>query len=316
MIYIGIILIIISCCLLYLSTKKYKAANEIEIAKNNELQKQIAEYQEQERKREKINQEIQALLIQQDTLYQNLANLRKEQEEWMEHQKAERERAAAAWNETYSYAAEQYEYALEQACVKAEQDFDKQQSDLQKEIKDIEDKLQTLKNTLTAGVEAQLREREKEQQLDFYRLKVSEQDLSDIKTLNTIKSMLFQPVILSKLIWSTYFQKQTTELCNRILGLNKKCGIYKITNILTEQCYIGQSVDIATRWKDHMKCGLGIEASATNKLYNAMQADGVWNFTFELLEECSRELLNEKEKFWINMYQSDKFGYNSTKGNK
>ena len=161
-----------------------------------------------------------------------------------------------------------------------------------------------------------MREREKEQQLDFYRLKVSEQDLSDIKTLNTIKSMLFQPVILSKLIWSTYFQKQTTELCNRILGLNKKCGIYKITNILTEQCYIGQSVDIATRWKDHMKCGLGIEASATNKLYNAMQTDGVWNFTFELLEECSRELLNEKEKFWINMYQSDKFGYNSTKGNK
>lgn len=316
MIYIGIILIIISCCLLYLSTKKYKAANKIEIAKNNELQKQIAEYQEQERKREKINQEIQTLLIQQDTLYQNLANLRKEQEEWMEHQKVERERAAAAWNETYSYAAEQYEYALEQACVKAEQDFDKQQSDLQKEIKDIEDKLQTLKNTLTAGVEAQLREREKEQQLDFYRLKVSEQDLSDIKTLNTIKSMLFQPVILSKLIWSTYFQKQTTELCNRILGLNKKCGIYKITNILTEQCYIGQSVDIATRWKEHMKCGLGIEASATNKLYNAMQTDGVWNFTFELLEECSRELLNEKEKFWINMYQSDKFGYNSTKGNK
>lgn len=316
MIYIGIILIIISCYLLYLSTKKYKAANEIEIAKNNELQKQIAECQEQERKREKINQEIQALLIQQDTLYQNLTNLRKEQDEWMKHQKAERERAAAAWNETYSYAAEQYEYALEQACIKAEQDFDKQQSDLQKEIKDIEDKLQTLKNTLTAGVEAQLREREKEQQLDFYRLKVSEQDLSDIKTLNTIKSMLFQPVILSKLIWSTYFQKQTTELCNRILGLNKKCGIYKITNILTEQCYIGQSVDIATRWKDHMKCGLGIEASATNKLYNAMQADGVWNFTFELLEECSRELLNEKEKFWINMYQSDKFGYNSTKGNK
>lgn len=316
MIYIGIILIIISCCLLYLSNKKYKAANEIEIVKNNELEKQIAEYQEQERKRERLNQEIKALLIQQDTLYQNLANLRKEQDEWMELQKAERDRATAAWKETYSYAAEQYMNSLEQAYIKAEKDFDKQYNELQQELDDVENKLQTLKNTLTAGVEAQLREREKEQQLDFYKLKVSEQDLSDIKTLNTIKSMLFQPVILSKLIWSTYFQKQTTELCNRILGLNKKCGIYKITNTLTEQCYIGQSVDIATRWKDHMKCGLGIEASATNKLYNAMQADGVWNFTFELLEECSRELLNEKEKFWINMYQSDKFGYNSTKGNK
>jgi len=36
--------------------------------------------------------------------------------------------------------------------------------------------------------------------------------------------------------------------------------------------------------KQHCKCGLGIDASATNKLYNTMQKDGVWNFTFELLE--------------------------------
>ena len=121
MIYIGIILIIISCCLLYLSNKKYKAANEIEIIKNNELKKQISE---QERKREKIKQEIQALLAQQDTLYQNLDNLRKEQDEWKEHQKAEREGVAAAWKETYSYVAEQYAGTLEQACIKAEKDFD------------------------------------------------------------------------------------------------------------------------------------------------------------------------------------------------
>ena len=75
-------------------------------------------------------------------------------------------------------------------------------------------------------------------------------------------------------------------------------------------------MDVSKRWKDHCKCGLGIEASATNKLYNNMQKNGVWNFYFELLEECSRNLLNEKERFWIEMYQSDKFGLNTTKGNK
>jgi hypothetical protein len=47
-----------------------------------------------------------------------------------------------------------------------------------------------------------------------------------------------------------------------------------------------------------------------------MQEDGVWNFSFELIEKCSREELNEKERLWIEMYQTDKFGYNSTKGNK
>ena len=107
-----------------------------------------------------------------------------------------------------------------------------------------------------------------------------------------------------------------TELCDRVLGKKVVCGIYKITNLNTEQCYIGQSVNIADRWKQHCKCGLGIEASATNALYNSMQKDGVWNFTFELLEQCPKELLNEKEKFWIQMYQSNNFGYNATKGNK
>jgi hypothetical protein len=43
---------------------------------------------------------------------------------------------------------------------------------------------------------------------------------------------------------------------------------------------------------------------------------GVWNFTFELMESCSRDALNEKESYWINMYQSDKYGLNTSKGNK
>ena len=46
-----------------------------------------------------------------------------------------------------------------------------------------------------------------------------------------------------------------------------------------------------------------------------MQNEGIWSFTFELIEECSKEELNKKEAYWIQMYQSDKFGYNSTKGN-
>jgi len=40
------------------------------------------------------------------------------------------------------------------------------------------------------------------------------------------------------------------------------------------------------------------------------------NFSFRILEKCERAQLNEKEKFWIEMYQSDKYGLNSTGGNK
>lgn len=78
--------------------------------------------------------------------------------------------------------------------------------------------------------------------------------------------------------------------------------------------YIGQAVDIATRWKNHAKAGLGIDTPANNKLYKAMQEDGLENFSFELLEECSRAELNEKEKWYISLYQSDQFGYNSNSG--
>jgi len=47
-----------------------------------------------------------------------------------------------------------------------------------------------------------------------------------------------------------------------------------------------------------------------------MQKDKIWNFTFELLEACPKELLNEKERFWINMYQSNIYGLNTMKGIK
>lgn len=180
----------------------------------------------------------------------------------------------------------------------------------------IQRDIDTLKSSLSAGVEARLREQEKKDKLNFYKLSVLDADLADIKMLENLKTSFHKPVVLSKLIWTQYFQKQMTELCDRVLGKSVICGIYKITNLITEQCYIGQSVDVSKRWKDHCKCGLGIDASVTNKLYNAMQKDGVWNFTFELLEQCPKELLNEKESFWIQMYQSNAFGYNITKGNK
>ena len=184
-----------------------------------------------------------------------------------------------------------------------------------KEKQQIQNKINELKASLSAGTQARLREQQKKDKINFYKLSISDSDLFDVKMLENLKISFHKPVVLSKLIWTQYFQKQMTELCDRVLGKKSVCGIYKITNLLTEQCYIGQSVNISDRWKQHCKCGLGIEASATNKLYNSMQKDGVWNFTFELLEQCSKENLNQKEKFWIEMYQSNKFGLNIMKGN-
>ena len=118
------------------------------------------------------------------------------------------------------------------------------------------------------------------------------------------------------LIWQTYWQPIAKKQFPQILQDKTKCGIYKITNTITDECYIGQSVDIYKRWNDHCKCGLGIDTPPGNKLYKAIQEYGLENFTFELLTSCNQTELNEKERYFIELYQADTFGYNSQGGNK
>jgi len=76
---------------------------------------------------------------------------------------------------------------------------------------------------------------------------------------------------------------------------------------------VGQAVDIGERFKQHIKCGLGIDTPA-NKLYAAMEKYGVENFTFEILETCARDKLNERERYYIDLYKTQEWGWNQTKG--
>ena len=180
--------------------------------------------------------------------------------------------------------------------------------------KTLEEKRAKLAASIEATIKARVREKEIKEQLDFYCLQIDPIDLSDIETLEKVKSRLSKPRILSMLIWQTYYQKPMTQLCNDVLGTSVVTGIYKITNQTTDQVYIGQARDMAARWKEHAKCGLDIDRPAGNKLYQAMIEDGLQNFSWELLEECSATELNEKERKYIELYQSAKFGYNSNKG--
>ena len=70
------------------------------------------------------------------------------------------------------------------------------------------------------------------------------------------------------------------------------------------------------RWFEHCKHGLSIDTPQGNKLYKAMQDYGLEHFSFELLEECPAEKLNEKERYFIELYAADTLGYNSVKGVK
>ena len=194
--------------------------------------------------------------------------------------------------------------------------YDEKQDELAEMLDNERMELDKISKVRAAAIQAQIKEKEIKEQSAFYCLNISKLDLDDIEVLERIKPKLHQPRILSMLIWSTYYQKPMTALCNTILTKDTVCGIYKITNQTNNMCYIGQSVDIAKRWKDHAKCGLGIDTPASNKLYKAMQEDGLHNFSWELLQACDRDELDEREKYYIELYQSKEYGYNSTAGNK
>lgn len=215
----------------------------------------------------------------------------------------------------YEAATKEYENEYLSTIRQAAVDLQAQLNEKVSQLNKINSDINTFKATREALIQANLREQELLDTVGFHTISLSEQDITDINTLERIKPTLFKPEILSKLIWSTYFLQPVSSMCNNIFGTGKVCGIYKITNLTTKEVYIGQSVDCAERIKQHIKAGLGIDNKGTNKLYKAMQKTGVWNFAFELLEKCPREELDKKEKEYIAIYESDKFGYNSTKGN-
>ena len=97
-------------------------------------------------------------------------------------------------------------------------------------------------------------------------------------------------------------------------------GIYKYTNKINNHIYIGQSVDIETRKKNHYYSSRSVKAKDYNtQFHQAIRKYGIENFDFEILvelspEEYSRELLNALEKHFIKIYNSYKNGYNATEG--
>ena len=312
MFFIGLILILISIILLFVVYNKAKSVHEINTKvdkKNEEIEKRNKELEQ-----EKIN-----YLNEIEICQQNFLNI----------QEAIRNAGMSAeqFYKNIQQSYNNYEYSLEKDYQEKEEEYDilvkelyksydNEQDRILDQIKWEQSKLDNIRSTRAAAIQAQIKEREIKDQLSFYCLQPTENELDDIKALERVKPNLHQPRILCMLIWSTYFQKPMTALCNNILGTAVVCGIYKITNQETGECYIGQAVDIAKRWKDHAKCGLGIDTPANNKLYKAIQEYGIWNFSWELLEKCDKEQLNEKEYFYIDLYDSKNYGYNSSSGIK
>ena len=286
---------------------------------NDNLEKRI---QDLNGEREKLNQEVIYLQAQKDTLNTSIEEQRIQAEQFAKTLYDEKialanekiDRASEELSKKYQNAEEEYkqEYltVLEDMITTGANKINEQQQ----ELLQITEKLKQAKEKQSAIINLLKREEEKQDNINFYTLQLSNEDLREINKLREVVPYLRNVEPLNKVIWKSYYEKPFTDLVGRLIGSKVVCGIYKITNLENQKVYIGQSVNIKERLRTHIKRGLGAETPTRNKLYTVMNKVGVENFSYEIIEECPREQLNEKECYWIDYFESQNFGYNETKG--
>lgn len=114
---------------------------------------------------------------------------------------------------------------------------------------------------------------------------------------------------------NTYVSRNSQKLSKK----SKKIGIYCIENKTNKKKYIGQSTDIEDRLSHH-KSNIKHGHSLVKKIREEMSVLNftVDDFNFYILEECSSKELDDKEKFYIEKYNTyiDEHGYNEDLGGR
>ena len=202
---------------------------------------------------------------------------------------------------------------LKEEKQKMVESFELESKQIERDKELIQEALDELKARKENTIKIMKEQEKEENELDFHRITFSEDELADIELLKQVEKRLHNKDVLRKLIYKTYIEKPMNEMFAR-LNITASPGIYKIEHIKSKKVYIGQSANVKNRLRDHLKSAVGISTIANQAVHEAMAAEGIENFTFYLLDECSREKLNEREKYWIDFYKSNEWGYNRTRG--
>lgn len=320
------LLFVISVILLILAQKKEKltiqqAAEKHEKYINELTQQKQEEYEQLVRYQVKLSQDCQILekqrlyeqdraqeahdaterllLAEQERARANLDGIKQLEEERLKNEFKVRE---ATLEQQYQFKQKQFE-----------EDFQVLNDALQDELNAVKTELNEFQNKRAAVNEAIRRERELEEKEDFYRISIKENDIKDIEVLRSIEPRLTNREVLNKLIYEVFIKRPLMEMEKRVLKGQKIGGIYKITYIKTGEAYIGRSVDIGNRWKEHCLSSLNIGTIAHSTFHNILAEKGLQNFTWEVLEEVDKEKQSSREKYWVDFYQTNK-QYNSKAG--
>ena len=306
--------LIIACIALaaFLSSKYSKEMFEWR-ARKAEIADLLQEREEKEEEIKKLKSQEQQYSNQINNCYIQLQSIEKEisirKEQWEDLNTTE-EALRAKMQQERDIWFELYKKEQQKELLDAAADFTEQfKENAKKQLKvgeDLAAQINQMRSTVNSAIEA---EKRKQDNVDKYRIQLDDKSIEDIDKIKGIMDDLHFPEVLGKVMWKVYYEKPYTDLCGRLFNKPNICGIYKITNINNKMCYVGQAVNVQERWRQHIKRAIGAETPTNNKLYPAMFKYGVENFTFELIEETSREKLNEREDYWQDFYKAKEYGY-------
>jgi len=228
-------------------------------------------------------------------------------EEKRKAKEAELEHDISDWAKSAQEAANEYQRGLRAEMKLITDTTEEELEEIRKQLDEYYKKREAINQQI-------LRERALKEKQDFYRIQLDEQSKEDIALLNDIKTRLNKTDLLNKLIYDNYISRPAKEMAKRVLEGKNPSGIYKVTNIKTNEIYIGKSTKIADRFINHIKSACGLEGVAESQFQRALKLYGIDTFTWELLEEVPKENLSDAEKYWIDFYDTKNYGYNQRMG--
>lgn len=156
-------------------------------------------------------------------------------------------------------------------------------------------------------------EKDRQERL-FYTIQLPEEYQEDIEFLLTsVAAKVQHPDIISKLVWAEYVKPNLDNTFKRI-EIKAEPGIYKLTSLENGMAYIGKSTDVKKRIADHFKSSIGIRSIADQAVHHAILKEGFWNWTIEIITYADKDKLNELEKYYIEFFKTQEFGYNKNSG--
>ena len=188
-------------------------------------------------------------------------------------------------------------------------------NNLEEQVNKIQTELEAERSKRAAINEEIRKQEEKEKYNETHSVQLTDNEKEDIHFLLSLEERLHNKQALYKLVWSTYLQQAYKNTFHNILGnRDPRNVIYCIENINTGKKYIGKtSAEVSKRWTEHIKTSLNIGSIKTTNIHKALYNH--WDeFIFYILAETEKEKLSEMEKYYINFYESDKYGYNIKAG--